>query len=275
MTSTLRRSTRRSSTTPARAARIGFLRTAQHSCALAWRSVLKLRRSPEALIDVTIQPVLFLVMFVYLFGGAISDDTSDYLQRTLPGVLAMNMVFASLGTGAQLNADVYKGVFDRFRSLPIARSAPLIGAVLGDIVRYLVSIAVLFIVATAMGFRVQTGPWSTLAAVGVVLLFALTMCWITVFIGMLVRSQQALPGVAMAFMFPLTMGSNVFVPATTMPGWLRAWVEVNPVTQLADTARGLMLGGPVAAPLGTTVLWMIGIVAVFFPLAMWAYRRRA
>lgn len=275
MTSTLRRSTRRSSTTPARAARIGFLRTAQHSCALAWRSVLKLRRSPEALIDVTIQPVLFLVMFVYLFGGAISGDTSDYLQRTLPGVLAMNMVFASLGTGAQLNADVYKGVFDRFRSLPIARSAPLIGAVLGDIVRYLMSIAVLFIVATAMGFRVQTGPWSTLAAVGVVLLFALTMCWITVFIGMLVRSQQALPGIAMAFMFPLTMGSNVFVPATTMPGWLRAWVEVNPVTQLADTARGLMLGGPVAAPLGTTVLWMIGIVAVFFPLAMWAYRRRA
>lgn len=254
---------------------VGFARAMRHGFTLAWRSVLKIRKSPEALIDVTIQPILFLVMFVYLFGGAISGDTGEYLQRTLPGVLAMNMVFASLGTGMQLNTDINKGVFDRFRSLPIARSAPLVGAVLGDVVRYVVSIVVLLVVATLMGFRIQTGPLGTLGAVAVVIAFALATCWITVFMGMLIRSQQALPGVAMAFMFPLTMASNVFVPAETMPNWLQAWVDINPVTQLADTARGLMLGGPVVGPLFATVLWMIAIVAVFFPLAMAAYRRRA
>ncbi len=253
---------------------IGPVRTLRHGLTLAGRSVLKIRKTPEALLDVTLQPILFLVMFVYIFGGAISGDTGEYLQRTLPGVMAMNMVFGSLGTGMQLNNDVTKGVFDRFRSLPVARSAPLIGAVLGDIVRYLVSIAVLLVFATLMGFRIQTGPVPTMFAIVVVIAFALCMCWVSVMLGMLVKSQQALPGVAMAFMFPLTMGSNVFVPAETMPGWLRAWVEINPVSQLADTARGLMIGGPVAQPLTATVIWMVAIVAVFFPLAMWAYRRR-
>lgn len=253
---------------------IGPVRTLRHGLTLAGRSVLKIRKTPEALLDVTLQPILFLIMFVYIFGGAISGDTGEYLQRTLPGVMAMNMVFGSLGTGMQLNQDVTKGVFDRFRSLPVARSAPLIGAVLGDIVRYLVSIAVLLVFATIMGFRIETGPVSTVFAIVIVIAFALCMCWVSVLLGMLVKSQQALPGVAMAFMFPLTMGSNVFVPAATMPGWLQAWVEINPVSKLADTTRGLMIGGPVSGPLTTTLIWMVAIVAVFFPLAMWAYRRR-
>ncbi|RCW40158.1 oleandomycin transport system permease protein [Halopolyspora algeriensis] len=262
--------------TPAAAApeHIGPIRTLKHGLTLAGRSILKIRKSPEGLLDVTLQPILFLAMFVYLLGGAISGDTGEYLQRTLPGVMAMNMVFGSLGTGMQLNNDVTKGVFDRFRSLPVARSAPLIGAVLGDVVRYLVSIAVLLAVAALMGFRIQTGPVPTALAIVLVVAFALCMCWISVLLGMLVASQQALPGVAMAFMFPLTMGSNVFAPTETMPGWLQAWVNVNPVSHLADTARGLMIGGPVAGPLVATLIWMVVIVAVFFPLAMWAYRRR-
>ncbi|MCX2733723.1 ABC transporter permease [Saccharopolyspora sp. NFXS83] len=274
MTSTLERSTDSTPVSPPPRERIGPLRTVRHGLTLAGRSVLKIRKSPEGLLDVTLQPILFLVMFVYLFGGAIAQDTGAYLQQTLPGVMAMNMIFGSLGTGMQLNTDINKGVFDRFRSLPIARSAPLIGAVFGDIVRYVVSVAVLLGVATLMGFRIETGPLQALAAFLVALAFALSMCWITVFLGMLIRSQQALPGVAMAFMFPLTMGSNVFVPTETMPGWLQAWVQINPVTQLADTARGLMLGGPVAGPLTATVIWMVALTAVFFPLAMWAYRRR-
>ncbi|MER5393391.1 ABC transporter permease [Saccharopolyspora sp. NPDC002686] len=253
---------------------IGPVRTIRQGLTLAGRSVLKIRKSPEGLVDVTIQPILFLVMFVYLFGGAIAGDTASYLQVTLPGVMAMNMVFASLGTGIALNTDINKGVFDRFRSLPVARSAPLIGAVLGDVVRYLVSLAVLLVFAAIMGFRIQTDPLSALLAVVVVIAFALSMCWISVFLGMLIKNQQALPGVAMAFMFPLTMGSNVFVPTETMPGWLQAWVGINPVTQLADTARSLMIGGPVAGPLTATLVWLVAIVAVFFPLAMWAYRRR-
>lgn len=271
MTATLERSPATPTATPER---IGLVRTLRHGLTLAGRSTLKIRKSPTGLLDVTIQPILFLVMFVYLFGGAISGDTGTYLQATVPGVMAMNMVFGSLGTGMALNNDISKGVFDRFRSLPVARSAPLIGAVLGDVFRYLVSLTVLLVFATILGFRIQTDPLSALAAILVVIAFALAMCWITVFLGMLITSPQALPGVATAFMFPLTMGSNVFVPAETMPGWLQAWVNINPVTQLADTARGLMIGGPVAGPLTATVIWMVAIVAVFFPLAMWAYRRR-
>lgn len=254
--------------------RVGPLRTLRHGLTLAGRSVLKIRKSPEGLLDVTLQPILFLAMFVYLLGGAIAGDTGAYLQQTLPGVMAMNMVFGSLGTGMQLNNDITKGVFDRFRSLPVARSAPLIGAVLGDVVRYAVSIAVLLIVATLMGFRIETDVFSAAAAIVLVIAFALCVCWISVMLGMLVRSQQALPGVAMSFMFPLTMGSNVFAPTETMPGWLQAWVSVNPVSKLADTARGLMIGGPVAGPLSATLVWMVALVAVFFPLALWAYRSR-
>ena len=275
MTTTLEPRATAPGTAPAAPTRIGPLRALGHGLTLAGRSVLKIRKSPMGLLDVTVQPILFLVMFVYLFGGAINHgDTAGYLQITLPGVLAMNMVFASLGTGMQLNTDISKGVFDRFRSLPVARSAPLIGAVLGDIVRYLVSIAVLLVFATLMGFRIRTDPLSALLAVVVVIAFALAMCWISVCLGMVIKSPQALPGVATAFMFPLTMGSNVFVPTETMPGWLQVWNEVNPVTKLADTARGLMLGGPVAGPLTATVIWMVALVAVFFPLAMWAYGRR-
>ncbi len=255
--------------------RVSPLRTVRHGLTLAGRSVLKIRKSPASLLDVTLQPILFLCMFVYVFGGAISGGDQDaYLQLTVPGVMAMNMVFGSLGTGMMLNTDIDKGVFDRFRSLPIARSAPLVGAVLGDVVRYLVSIAVLLGVGALMGFRITTGPVEVALAIAVVVAFALCMCWISVFLGMVVRSPQALPGVAMTFMFPLTMGSSVFAPAETMPNWLQAWAEINPVTFLADAARGLMIGGPVATPLLGTVIWGAAIVAVFFPLAMRAYRRR-
>lgn len=274
MTTTVERASVTPPAPTAPADRVGPLRALKHGLTLAGRSILKIRKSPEGLLDVTLQPILFLVMFVYLFGGALADNTGEYLQRTLPGVMAMNVVFGSLGTGVALNTDITKGVFDRFRSLPIARSAPLIGAVLGDVVRYLVSIAVLLVFATIMGFRVQTDVVSAALAIVVVIAFGLCMCWVSVWLGMLVKSPQAVPGVAMTFMFPLTMGSNVFVSSDTMPGWLRAWVEVNPVTQLADTARGLMIGGPVTGPFTATLIWMVAIVAVFFPLAMVAYRRR-
>ncbi|SDP04449.1 oleandomycin transport system permease protein [Actinopolyspora xinjiangensis] len=273
-TTTVERPEQADQRSPGATRRIGPLRTLQHGLTLAGRSVLKIRKSPEGLLDVTLQPILFLAMFVYLLGGAIAGDTGEYLQRTLPGVMAMNMVFGSLGTGMQLNNDITKGVFDRFRSLPVARSAPLIGAVLGDVVRYVVSIAVLLVVATLMGFRIETNVVSAAAAIVLVIGFALCVCWISVMLGMLVKSQQALPGVAMSFMFPLTMGSNVFAPTETMPGWLQAWVSVNPVSKLADTARGLMIGGPVAGPLSATLVWMVTLVVVFFPLALGAYRRR-
>lgn len=246
----------------------------RHGLALTWRGMLKIRKNPEQLIDVTLQPILFLVMFVYLFGGAIAGSTGHYLQALAPGLLVQNTIMASLSAGVALNTDVSKGVFDRFRAMPIARSAPLVGAVLADIVRYLVAIGVLLVMATIMGFRVHTGPVSVLVAVAVMVLAGLSFCWMAVFVGMLVRQPGAVQGIMIAVIFPLTFGSNVFVPNATMPGWLRAWSDISPVSQLADTMRGLLDGGPVAAPLLASLAWLAGLVLVFFPLALRAYRRR-
>ncbi|NIH78164.1 ABC transporter permease [Amycolatopsis viridis] len=247
----------------------------QDGFTLAWRGVLKIRKNPEQLLDVTLQPILFLLMFGYLFGGAIAGSTSAYLQALVPGLMVQNTVFASMATGTSLNTDVAKGVFDRFRSMPIARSAPLVGAVLSDVVRYAVALAVLLVTGTIMGYRLHAGPGALLVAVALMLLAGLCFCWIAVFAGMLLRSPGAVQGVMVAVMMPITFGSNVFVPSGTMPGWLRAWSEVSPVSLLTETMRGLLGGGPVAGPLLGALAWLAGIVAVFFPLAMRAYRNRA
>jgi oleandomycin transport system permease protein len=246
----------------------------RHALALAGRSVAKIRKNPETLIDVTIQPIIFLVMFVYLFGGSVAGSTTAYLQVLLPGLMVQNTAFASLGTGQALNADITKGVFDRFRSMPIARSAPLVGAVLGDVVRFLVALTVLLVAAVAMGFRVHTDPVSFLIAVVLMVLFGLCLCWVAVWVGMMVKSPGAVPGTMVGFLFPLTFGSNVFVDPSKLPGWLQGWVHVNPVSHLTSAARGLLLGGDWAADAGWAFLWAIGIAAVFAPLALRAYKRR-
>jgi oleandomycin transport system permease protein len=253
---------------------IGLSKAIQHSLTLAGRSIVKIRKNPETLMDVTLQPIIFLVMFVYLFGGAVSGGTDAYLQVLLPGLMVQNTAFAILGIGMALNADITKGVFDRFRSMPIARSAPLVGAVLGDVVRYVVAIGVLVITAVIMGFRVQTDLGSFLIAVGLMVLFGLCLCWIAVWVGMLVKSPNAVPGTLVGLLFPLTFGSNVFVPTSTLPGWLQGWVEINPVSHLTDAARGLLLGGPWFSHAAWAFLWAIGIAAVFMPLALRAYKRR-
>ncbi|GAB3005848.1 ABC transporter permease [Amycolatopsis acidiphila] len=249
-------------------------KAAQHGLSLAWRGILKIRKNPEQLIDVTIQPILFLVMFVYLFGGAISGSTGAYLQTLTPGLMVQNTIMASLSAGVALNTDVSKGVFDRFRSMPIARSAPLVGAVLADIVRYLVAIVVLLAMAMIMGFRVHTNPLAAIGGAALMVVAGLCFCWIAVFVGMLVQNPGSVQGIMIAFIFPLTFGSNVFVPSGTMPGWLHAWSDISPVSLLADTMRGLLVGGDVGGPLLGALAWMAGVVVVFFPLAMRAYRRR-
>ncbi|WP_418154278.1 ABC transporter permease [Actinoalloteichus caeruleus] len=246
----------------------------RHGLILAGRSVAKIRKSPETLLDVTLQPILMLLMFVYLFGGAIAGSTDAYLQLVLPGLMVMIALTASLGTGFALSQDISKGVFDRFRSLPIARSAPLVGAVLGDIVRYAVSLAVLLGFGMLLGFRATTDPVSVLVAVLLVIAFGLSICWLSVLLAMLVRSPQAVMGMSMVVIWPLMFGSNIFAPTETMPGWLQAWVNISPITQLSDTARGLMIGGEVAGPMVASLLWMAGLLLVLFPAASWAYRRR-
>jgi oleandomycin transport system permease protein len=254
--------------------RIGPTEALRHSLALAGRAVVKIRKNPETLLDVTLQPIIFLVMFVYLFGGAVAGGTSNYIQTLLPGLMVQNTAFASLGIGVALCTDISKGVFDRFRSMPIARSAPLVGAVLGDVVRYLVALTVLMITAVIMGFRMHTDPVKFLIAIVLMVLFGLCLCWVSVWVGMLVKSPNAVPGTLVGILFPLTFGSNVFVPANTMPGWLQGWVHINPVSHLTTAARGLLLGGDWAADAGWAFLWAIGIAAVFMPLALRAYKRR-
>jgi oleandomycin transport system permease protein len=242
---------------------------------LARRSLIKTWRTPEALIDVTLQPVIFLALFTYVFGGAIAGGSQeDYLQFLLPGLLGQTIAMASVALGQNLNADIEKGVFDRFRSLPIARSAPLVGAVMADVVRYVILFVVMIAVGTVMGFD----PASWTGVLGSLLLsvgFALCFGWISVYVGMLVRTPGAVQGIMFALIFPLAFGSNVFVATETMPGWLQAFVDVNPISHLVGAVRGLMMGGPVAGDLMWTLVSMAGLLVVFMPLAVRAYRRRA
>jgi oleandomycin transport system permease protein len=252
------------------------LALARHAVALARRSLIKTLRTPEALLDVTLQPVIFLLLFTYLFGGAISGGhRHDYLQYLLPGMLGQSLAMGGIALGQNLNADIEKGVFDRFRSLPVSRSAPLVGAVLADIVRYLTVCVVMLGFGMALGFRIHTNPIATLAAIALAIGFGLCFCWISVLVGMLVRTSGAVQGVMFLMVVPLAFGSNVFVQPATLPGWLQAFVRVNPLTSLVSAIRGLLLGGPVAGHLLWTLVWMVGLLVVFVPLALRAYARRA
>jgi len=242
---------------------------------LAWRSVLKIKHSPEQLLDVTLTPIIFVVLFVFLFGGAVAGRWQDYLQQVLPGIMVQTVLFASMGAGTAINTDITQGIFDRFRSLPIARSSPLVGHVVGDVVRYVVSLLVILAFGTALGFRIRTGPLPALAACLELLAFALAVSWIPTTLGLLVRTPQTVQGIGFLVLFPLTFGSNIFVRPSTLPGWLQGWVSVNPVSHLVDATRGLLRGGPVAGPVLLTLLWTVAIVAVFAPVAIGVYRRRA
>jgi oleandomycin transport system permease protein len=261
-------------TAPRPASRASSASALQQSLTLAWRNVVKIRHQPEALMDVSLQPIIFTVLFVFVFGGAIAGDWHDYLTYLVPGILVQTLMFATGGIGVALNNDITKGVFDRFRSLPIARSAPLVGAVVADVVRYLTSIVVLFAFVSALGFRTTEGLPAALLAVLVAIAFAMCLSWLFVWIGLVVRSAGAVQGIGFLAMFPLVFGSSALVAVDTLPGWLQAFTRNNPVTHLIDTIRGLLLGGPVAEPLAWTAGWAALLLVVFVPLAMRAYRRR-
>jgi oleandomycin transport system permease protein len=241
---------------------------------LTWRSVLKLRTNSEDLFGLSLQPIMYLVLFTYVFGGALSGGTHSYLQYSLPGILVLSVVFATLGTGLMLNQDITTGVFDRFRSLPIARWAPLAGAVLGDVIRYSISVAITLGFGMIMGFRIQTTPLAAAAGCLLLLLFAVALCWFSALIGLLVKSPQGVQWFGLLAFFPLVFGSNLLVKSSTMPGWLQAFVKVNPVTYVTEAERALLTGGPAATPVIRSLLWALAIFAVFAPLAVRAYRRR-
>jgi oleandomycin transport system permease protein len=248
--------------TPRPAARQAGGSAVQQSLTLAWRNVVKIRHAPEALADVTFQPIIFTVLFVFVLGGAIAGDWRDYLTYLVPGILVQGLLFAAGGIGVALNNDITKGVFDRFRSLPIARSAPLVGAVLADVVRYVVSTTILLAFTASLGFRVTEGLAAAALACVIAILFAMCLSWVFVWIGLIVRSAAAVQGI------------GFLVQQDTLPGWLQAFTEHNPVTHLVEVVRGLMHGGAVAEPLAWTAGWAAVLLGVFVPLAMRAYRRR-
>ena len=253
-------------------------RQLRHALVLAKRNMIKITRAPEQLLDVTLQPVIFLLLFYYVLGGALGGgggvSRHDYLEFLLPGMLAQTLAMSSIAIGQNMNADIEKGVFDRFRSLPIGRAVPLIGAVLAEFFRYLMVCVITIGFGYVLGFRVETNPMALLGAIGLSISFALAFAWISVWIGMKVRTAGSVQGIMMLLVLPLSFGSNVFVQSGTLPGWLQAFVKVNPITHLVGAVRGLTIGGPVAGHLGWTLLWMVGLLVVFVPLALRGYRRR-
>ena len=240
-----------------------------------WRGMLKVKHVPEQLLDVTITPVMFLLLFTYLFGGAIAGSTGEYLDYTLPGILVMSVLFTTVYSGIALNTDLTKGVVDRFRSLPIWQPAPLVGALLGDSVRYLVAGTVIVVLGVVLGFRPEAGVPGVVAAMALVTVFAFGLSWVFTTLGLLMRSPNAVMNAGFMAIFPLTFLSNVFVEPETLPSALEAFVNVNPISILADASRGLMAGdasgGDIGIAMGTAAL----LTAVFAPLTTRLYRSRS
>jgi oleandomycin transport system permease protein len=250
-------------------------RLVRHSLVLAKRGLINTLRTPEALIDVTLQPIIFLLMFTYIFGGAIDHGSRHaYLQFLLPGILGQSIAMGGIAIGVNLNNDVTKGIFDRFRSLPIARSAPLVGAVLADVARYTILCVVTLSFGVLLGFDVRTSALDVLAACALAVGFALCLCWASVFVGMIARTSGSVQGIMTLIVLPLSFASNTFVKASTLPGWMRSFVKVNPLSHLIAAERGLLLGGPVGSDVLWTFAWMGILLAVFVPLALRAYARR-
>ncbi|MFD1814029.1 ABC transporter permease [Rhodococcus gannanensis] len=245
------------------------------SLSFGWRALLKIKHVPEQLFDVTMFPIMFTLMFTFLFGGALAGSTEAYVQFLIPGILVQTVVMITMYTGLTLNKDIEKGVFDRFRSLPIWRPAPLVGALLGDMVRYTIASIIVMVLGLILGFRPAGGVVGVVASIALLLLFSFAMSWIWTMFAMLMRTEQAVMGVSMFILFPLTFASNIFVDPSTMPGWLQAFVDVNPISHLVTACRDLMAGTAGVDQLWTVFAWCAGFVVVFGPITMRLYNRKS
>ena len=244
------------------------------TAAFGWRGLLKIRHVPEQLFDVIAIPVVFTLMFTYLFGGALTGSTHRYLQFILPGTLVMAVLLVSMYAGIGLNTDASKGISDRFRALPIWRLAPIAGALLGDVARYLLAGGLVVALGVAIGFRPAGGAPGVLAGIGLLLAFASSLSWAWTALGLLMHTPQAVMSIGTVVLFPLTLASNVFVAPQTMPGWLQAFVTANPVSHLVTAERSLLYGHPSARQIALVFAASAVLVAVFAPVTAWLYGRR-
>ncbi|MFI7616753.1 ABC transporter permease [Nonomuraea terrae] len=247
--------------------------TLAQTMTMAWRAVKKMRRNPEQFFDVVLQPILFTAMFAYVFGGAIAGDVESYLPLMIPGILAQTVLTTCMVTGTQLREDMEKGVFDRFKSLPIARIAPLAGPMVADLLRYATAATLTFSMGLLMGYRPGGGVTGVLAAILLAILTGWSLAWIFTWVGTIAKSAQAVQGISMMILFPLTFLSNAFVPVGTLPGWLAAFVRVNPVSHLVTAARDLANGALVSGEVAWTLLACLVVVAIFAPLSVRSYKR--
>ncbi|WP_327655919.1 ABC transporter permease [Streptomyces sp. NBC_00483] len=244
------------------------------SLTFGWRAILKIKHVPEQLFDVTAFPVMMVLMYTYLFGGALAGSPSEYIQYLLPGILVMSVVMITMYTGISVNTDIEKGVFDRFRTLPIWRPSVMVGYLLGDALRYTIASVVMLAVGLIMGFRPDGGVLGVVAAIAVLLVFSFAFSWIWTMFGLLLRTEKSVMGVSMMVIFPLTFLSDIFVKPETMPGWLQAFVNNNPVTHVASAVRGLMDGDWPTAEVLWSLGWAALLIAVFGPITMRLYNRK-
>ncbi|MFV2102893.1 ABC transporter permease [Micromonospora sp. LOL_024] len=244
------------------------------SLIFGWRALLKIKHVPEQLADVTAFPIVMVLMFTYLFGGALADSPRDYLQFFLPGIMVTSVVMITMYTGVGLNTDIEKGIFDRFRTLPVWRPAALVGMIVGDVLRYILAALVILAVGLVLGFRPDGGVVGVLTGIGLLVVFSFAFSWVWTFFGLVLRSEKSVMGVSMMVLFPLTFLSNVFVDPSTMPGWLQAFVKANPITHLVSSVRAAMAGTTDTSAMMWIMLWSAVFVVLFGTLTMSRYNRR-
>jgi ABC-2 type transport system permease protein len=246
---------------------------AANALTFGWRALLKVKHMPEQLFDVIVTPIMFTVMFTYLFGGALASSPVEYLQFLLPGILVQTVIFTSVYTGVTLNTDISKGIFDRFRSMPIWKPSPIVGAMVGDAIRYTLSSAIVVVIGFILGFRPETGAVGIVLSILLLNVAALGFGWIFTTIALILRTPSTVMTMSWLFLMPLTFASNIFVSPATMPGWLRAFVEVNPVALIVTAVRHIMAGTATVGDIGLALLAPAIVTAICAPLAMFLYRR--
>ena len=253
--------------------RTTLIETVSQVLIMAWRALKKMRRNPEQFFDVTLQPLLFTAMFAYIFGGVIAGSPHSYLPQLIPGIVAQTVLTTCMATGVTLREDMEKGVFDRFKALPMARIAPLAGPMVADLVRYLIAASLTFIMGVIIGYRPGGGFLGVAGAIVLAIFTGWALAWIFTFLGSIAKSARAVQGMSLLILFPLTFLSNAFVPVTSLPGWLAAFVKVNPVSHLVSAMRDLANQGVVTSEVGWTLLTGFVVIAVFAPLSVRSYRR--
>lgn len=261
--------------TPSEDGRIGLRANLRHIGALVRRNALQIKQDPESMFDAVFMPIIFTLLFVFVFGGAMSGkgNQEQYVNYLVPGLMAMMGMNIAMGVGTGVNDDFKKGVMDRFRSMPIARSSVLIAKIVVELGRMMVANAILLAVGFMLGLSVHSVP-ALLLAIGLSAVFGASLMWIFILLGLTMKTAQAVQGMAMLVLMPLQFGSSIFAKPTTMPGWLQSFTDYNPLSNLADAARGLMNGTPLGHSVWITLAWSVAITAVLMPLAVRKFRQK-